>query len=90
MKKKNRKVIEIFQYKGKFGQYATRLQLLWKCEVVGVNGERRDGGDWMAEGCGNPKKKFAEQDAQAWHEFTGWPIVDLGRVTKEDEDDDYF
>ena len=77
--------IEIYQYYGKFGGFDFAGRLLWKCDVVGVDGSRRGGGDWMAGGHGNPDRKYAQQQAESWATFTGWPVVDLGRVTNHDE-----
>lgn len=73
--------IEVFQYLGYHGSFARERRLLWKCEAVGLDGERREA-DWH----GNPKKKYANQEAKGWHEFTGWPIVELGRNTSKDDE----
>lgn len=75
-----KKTVYLYQYNGYNGGFAQRRELLWRCTLVGANGEKRFGGDWMCEGHGNASKQYAEQDAKRWSTFLGWPTVDLGRA----------
>ena len=84
-KKLKKKTIYLYQYNGYNGGFAQRRILLWRCTLVGANGEKEFGGSWMSEGTGNVNKEYAERDAARWAEFLGWPVVDLGR--SEDFDD---
>lgn len=79
------KTIYVFQYAGYNGGFARTRSLMWKCLLVGVDGARRHGGDWMSEGYGYKDKQYADKDASDWATFLGWPIVNLGRC--EDFDD---
>ena len=78
-----KKTIVIYQFNGHHNVFDKERQLLWRCEAVGVNGRKwsSDIRGWI----GSPKKSVAEKDAKRWSEFTGWPIVDLGRATKYDQ-----
>jgi hypothetical protein len=80
-----KETIYLYQYNGYNGSYAQRRILLWRCTLIGNNGEKKFGGSWMSEGHGTAEKHYAEEDAAQWAKFLGWPIVDLGRA--EDFDD---
>lgn len=83
--KLKKKTIYVYQYNGYNGGYATSRILLWRCTLVGVDGEQMFGGSWMSEGHGNTHKQYAERDAARWAKFLGWPVVDLGRATLFDD-----
>lgn len=77
--------IEIFQYEAFNGTFARERSLLWNCEIVGANGRRRNCEDQMIGWRGHTCKAHAERYAKIWSEFTGWPIVDLGRAENRDD-----
>jgi hypothetical protein len=79
------KTIYVYQYNGYNGGFARKRTLLWRCTLIGANGEKKFGGDWMSEGSGNSDKKYAEQDAKRWSNFLAWPVIDLGRNESFDE-----
>lgn len=78
--------IEVLQYLGYNGEYAQKRELLWRCDIVGVSGERERGGKWMDDARGHPDKKYALQDAATWHKRTGWKVLDWGRCSDQDEE----
>lgn len=77
--------VEVFQYLVYNGGFARERTLLWAYTLVGVDGRRRVDGwnqfDWQ----GHRDKKFAQRHADDWGAFTGWPVVDRGRVKELDE-----
>lgn len=75
--------IEVFQYLGYNGGFARERQLLWYCNIIGVNGEKRhpDQNTWH----GNSERKYADRSANDWRTFTGWPVIDRGRVKAFDD-----
>ena len=79
------KTIYIYQYKGYNGGFAISRRLLWRCTLIGVDGQKKFGGSWMSENIGNKSKEYAERDAAQWSKFLGWPTVDLGRYEEFDE-----
>jgi hypothetical protein len=88
---KNRLHVEVVKFMGKFGAFAAREQVMYRCDLVGVNGKRRDGGSWQSEGMGNPDPKYARADARGWAKFLGCEVKEVsnkGAVMKIR--DDYF
>jgi hypothetical protein len=80
-----RETIYVYQYNGYNGGFAQRRSLLWRCTLIGANGEKKFGGSWMSENTGNVSRHYAERDAAQWAEFLGWPVVDLGRYESFDD-----
>ena len=79
------KTIYIYQYNGYNGRLAQHRKFLWRCTLIGVNGKKMFGGNWMSENTGYENKQYAEHDAKCWSDFLGWPIVDLGRAAGFDD-----
>lgn len=75
--------IEIFEYRGYNGGFATKRVLLHRCELIGANGERRHSrsDSWH----GYSTKEHCTKDANEWSAFTGWLVFDLGRLESRDD-----
>ena len=79
----NQPHIQIYQYLAYNGGFAKERTLLWNCDVIGVNGERRN---WKQDGwAGHEDKQYAVKRATDASIFTGWPIVEAGRVEALDQ-----
>ena len=89
MSKLKKKTVYVYQYAGYNGSYARSKTLMWVCVVIGTNGKKMHGGDWMSEGNGYVDKQYADRDAAKWSEFTGWPLVQLGRCEQFDSKNKY-
>lgn len=89
LKRFKKKTIYVYQYSGYNGGFARKQTLMWKCILVGVNGDKMFGGSWMSEGSGYADKLYADRDAERWSTFLGWPVVQLGRCEQFDSEKKY-
>lgn len=69
--------IELYSVFGKNGGFARQKQKMWAVRAIGVNGSTGSvpGADYPLT-----EKKYPEQAAHAYAEFTGWPIIELDTV----------
>lgn len=81
----NQPHIQVYQALVYNGGFATARTLLWNAVAIGVRGTRHnfDCDGWK----GHVDKTFAERRARNWALFTGWEIVDAGRVPQYDDPD---
>ena len=73
--------IEVSQYNGYNGGFAVQRKLLYRCDIIGVNGTREHVGGMH----GHTDAQYAERDAALGQERTGWPIFNLGRQEARDD-----
>lgn len=76
--------IEVYQRLAYNGGFAVTRKLLWHTRLIGVNGQPRTV-DQMQWWSGSEDRQYADGAALDWHEFSGWPIVDLGRAENLDQ-----
>jgi hypothetical protein len=75
--------IEVIKFMGKFGAFANYEQIMYRAEIVGVNGKRHGAGDGMDDGMeGNPDPQYAKQDAKEWSALLGCPIVSVDKTAQ--------
>lgn len=68
--------IIVFQALRYNGGFATERSLMWMHEVTGLDGSVR--------GENHSQKTYANNAAQDWSLFTGWPVEQLGRDKSRD------
>ena len=83
--KKEKLRVEVVKFMGKFGAFAASEQVMYRAEIVGVNGKRKDAGDWQSEGQGNPDRQYAVRDAKAWAALLGCPTIFVDKVDSKTE-----
>ena len=81
-KKKNRLRIEVMKFIGKNGAFGSEMEM-YKTNLVGVNGKRRNINDWQNEGYGYASKQYADRDAAEWQKLFGCQIKFVDNTPKK-------